>query len=318
MQLNNALRTYDGAVAIITGGASGIGRALGEELARRGAAVVLADLQIELAQEVAARIQANGGKATAAELDVTQFEAVKSLVESTVKTHGRLDYTFNNAGIGILGEARYYQIADWHRVFDVHIDGVTNGVQAAYPVMVRQGFGHIVNTASMAGLVASPWMVSYSAAKHAIVGLSLALRPEAAAFGVRVSVLCPGVVRTPIIEGGGKFGKLLPPLPPDRQRAFWERIRPMWERMSPMDPDKFARKVLAAVARNQAVVIVPKWWKIYLWSSRLCTSLVDRLTRKSLADLKKALAEVAGEPLEAANISPRLLGFDLDSKPRKR
>jgi NAD(P)-dependent dehydrogenase (short-subunit alcohol dehydrogenase family) len=255
MGTGNTLRTFDGAVAIITGGASGIGRALGEELARRGAAVILADLQIDLAHEVAARIRKNGGKATAAELDVTQFEAVNRLVESTVKTYGRLDYLFNNAGIGILGEVRHYQIEDWHRVYDVHINGVTNGVQAAYPAMLRQGFGHIVNTASMAGLVASPWMVSYSAAKHAIVGLSLALRSEAAAAGIRVSVLCPGVVRTPIIEGGGKFGKLLPTLTPGRQRAFWDRIRPMWERMRPMDPDKFAKKVLRAVVRNNAVII---------------------------------------------------------------
>src|SRR6516162_3298280 len=275
MQTGNTLRKFDGAVAIITGGASGIGRALGEELARRGAAVVLADLQIDVAYEVAAHIRSNGGKATAAELDVTQFEAVNRLVASTVKTYDRLDYIFNNAGIGILGEVRHYQIEDWHRVYDVHINGVTNGVQAAYPLMLRQGFGHIVNTGSMAGLVASPWMVSYSAAKHAIVGLSLALRSEAAAAGLRVSVLCPGVVRTPIIEGGGKFGKLLPPLTPDRQRAFWDRIRPMWERMRPMDPDKFAKKVLRAVARNKAVIIVLGWWKIYLWSDRMFPWLVE-------------------------------------------
>jgi len=304
MQTGNTLRTFSGAVAIITGGASGIGRALGEELARRGATVVLADLQIDLAVEVAARIRANGGKATAAELDVTQFEAVDQLVQSTVKTYDRLDYLFNNAGIGILGEVRHYQIKDWHRVYDVHINGVTNGVQAAYPLMLRQGFGHIVNTASMAGLVASPWMVSYSAAKHAIVGLSLALRSEAAAPGVRVSVLCPGVVRTPIIEGGGRFGKLLPTLPPDRQRAFWDRIRPMWERMRPMDPDKFAKKVLRAVARNKAVIIVPGWWKIYLWSDRVFPWLVERLARKSVADINKALAEVAGCSVEAAKIGP--------------
>jgi len=298
MNRDIAIRIFEGAVAIITGGASGIGRALSEELARRGAAVVLADLQIALAEEVAARIRSKDGQASAVEVDVTQFEAVNRLVESTVKKHERLDFMFNNAGIGILGEVRHYQVADWHRVYDVHVNGVTNGVQAAYPVMLRQGFGHLVNTASMAGLVASPWMVSYSTAKHAIVGLSLALRPEAAAAGVRVSVLCPGVVRTPIIEGGGKFGKLLPPLPPDRERAFWDRIRPMWERMHPMDPDLFARKALRAIARNKAVIIVPEWWRIYLWSSRLFPWLVERLARKSVADIQKALADVAGESKE--------------------
>jgi NAD(P)-dependent dehydrogenase (short-subunit alcohol dehydrogenase family) len=203
---------------------------------------------------------------------------------------------FNNAGIGILGEVRHYQIEDWHRVLDVHIGGVVNGVQAAYPVMLGQGFGHIVNTASMAGLVASPWMVSYSAAKHAIVGLSQALRVEAAAAGVRVSALCPGLVRTPIIEGGGKYGKLVPSLSPEQQRAFWDRMRPMWERMRPMDPLRFANLALRAIAQNRAIIIVPGWWKVYLWLNRLCPWVVDRLARKSLADMNKMLEEVAANP----------------------
>jgi NAD(P)-dependent dehydrogenase (short-subunit alcohol dehydrogenase family) len=298
MQPAGKLRTFDGAVAIITGGASGIGRALGEALARRGATVVLADLQIECAQDVAAGIRANGGKASAVEVDVIDFEAVNRLVEITIKTHERLDYMFNNAGIGILGEARHYQIADWYRVLDVHVRGVVNGVQAAYPRMVEQGFGHIVNTASMAGLVPSPWMVSYSAAKHAIVGLSLPLRLEAAAVGVRVSVLCPGLVRTPIVEGGGKFGKLLPPLPPEQQRTFWQRLRPMWERLHPMEPDRFAHKALQAIARNRGLVILPSWWKVYWWLNRLCPWLIERLARKSLADTRKVLVEVASMPLQ--------------------
>src|SRR5713226_2491947 len=107
MKHDNSLRTFDGSVAIITGGASGIGRALGEALARRGATVVLADLQIECAQQVATAIRSGGGKASAAEVNVVDFEAVSRLVGDTVKTHGRLDYMFNNAGIGILGEARH-------------------------------------------------------------------------------------------------------------------------------------------------------------------------------------------------------------------
>src|SRR5688500_1348694 len=110
------LRTYKDAVAIITGGASGIGRALGEELARCGAEVVLADLQTELADEVAAGIRAKGGKARAVGLDITDFSAVGRLVHDTMAASGRIDYLFNNAGIVVAGEAHHYELQDWNRV----------------------------------------------------------------------------------------------------------------------------------------------------------------------------------------------------------
>jgi NAD(P)-dependent dehydrogenase (short-subunit alcohol dehydrogenase family) len=253
MKSVNSIRTFQGAVAIVTGGASGIGQALGEALARRGAFVLLADLQGERARGVAAGIDQRGGKAQAAELDVVDFAAMNRLVEETVREHGRLDYIFNNAGIGTAGEAQFYQIDDWNCVIDVNIRGVVNGIQAAYPVMLRQGFGHIVNTASMAGLVPSPWTVSYCLAKFAVVGLSLPLRVEAATAGVRVSVLCPGVIRTPILEGLGKYGKQVQAISAERQRAMFERLRPM-------DPGKLAEKVLRALARNRAIIIIPAWY----------------------------------------------------------
>jgi NAD(P)-dependent dehydrogenase (short-subunit alcohol dehydrogenase family) len=265
MSGNESLRTYSGAVAIVTGGASGIGRALSEALARKGAEVVLADRQVELAEEVAAKIRGAGLKGTAAALDVTDFAAVERLVRKTRDDRGRLDYFFNNAGIGIGGEVRDYLIDDWNQVFAVNINGVANGVQAAYPVMVRQGFGHIINTASMAGLMPSPMTVAYSAAKHAVVGLSTSLRIEAAAAGVRVSVLCPGVIRTPILEGG-KYGRMLRILTPEAQRRNWERLRPM-------DAALFADKALRAIARNKAVIIFPAWWRVIWWINRLSPAL---------------------------------------------
>jgi len=117
------LRTYVGAQVIITGGASGIGRALGEALARRGADVVLADLQADLAEQVAAGIRATGGKATARHLDVTDFKAVADLVQQVVGSAGRLDYLFNNAGIVVAGEVQHYELPDWDRVIDVNCAG---------------------------------------------------------------------------------------------------------------------------------------------------------------------------------------------------
>jgi len=199
---NKALRVFNEATAIITGGASGIGRALGKELAQRGSEVVLADLQLELAASAASEIRATGGKAVARRLDVTDFSVVESLLQETVERTGRLDYMFNNAGISITGPMSLHSIEDWNRIIDVNLRGVVNGVQAGYQVMLRQGFGHIVNTASLVGLVPGVGNPSYVTTKHAVVGLSKIFRAEAATKGIQVSVLCPGIVRTPCwIEG---------------------------------------------------------------------------------------------------------------------
>ncbi len=213
---------------------------------------------------------------------MTDFAAVERLVSQTAGRCGRLDYVFNNAGIGVLGEVRYYDISDWDKVFNVNLRGVVNGVQAAYPVMLRQGYGHIVNTASTAGLFPTPTVVSYCAAKHAVVGLSTALRIEAAAAGVRVSVLCPGVVRTPILEGGGKFGKVLQPLPPEMLRRHWERVRPI-------PADRFAAAALRAVARNQAVIVIPARWKLFWWLNRLSPALGLLFMNWAFAQWRRAI-----------------------------
>jgi NAD(P)-dependent dehydrogenase (short-subunit alcohol dehydrogenase family) len=283
MTKGTSLRTNQGAVGVITGGASGIGRALGEALARQGADVVLADRQIELARTVADGIRERGGRASAAEVDVTDYQALEHVVRQTAETHGRLDYMFNNAGIGISGEACYYDIKDWEQVIDVNIRGVINGIQSAYPIMLRQGFGHIINTASMAGLVPSPVVVSYCASKYAVVGVSLSLRIEAAEKGVRVSVLCPGVIRTPILEGG-KYGKSLQALPAEAWKKLWERQRPM-------DVDQFATKVLRAVARNRAIIIFPRYWRIFWWINRLSPSLALYIGRRSLGVWRQTCEE---------------------------
>ena len=281
MEHASALRIFDGAVAIITGGASGIGRALSEALGRRGASVILADRQAALAQEVAAGIRERGGQASAVELDVTDFTAVDQLVRATAQAQGRLDYMFNNAGIAIGGEVRVCHIEDWAAVLNVNLHGVVNGVQAAYPVMLSQGYGHIVNTASMAGLLPMPAAVSYATTKHAVVGLSKSLRIEAAPYGVRVSVLCPGFIRTPILYGG-KYGKQLQPIPPEVQEKFIRQYRPM-------DPAVFAEKVLDALARNKPLIIVPGWWRLLWWLSRLSPALEFSLAQRGYRSARRAM-----------------------------
>ena len=273
MQSNKTIRIFDGAAAIVTGGASGIGRALAEELARRGCEVVLADLQIELAEEVVSKINTSGGKAKAVKIDVTDFSAMDHFVQETVKRTGRLDYIFNNAGIDISGQVNRLGIEDWNQIVDVNLRGVINGIQATYQIMMKQGFGHIINTASMAGLMVGPGNVAYTTTKYAVVGLSKSLRAEAAQMGIRVSVLCPGLIRTPILEGGGKYGKWLMDIPP-------EELQRMLEKLRPMSPNLFAKKVLKSIAKNKAIIIVPSWWKLFWWINRVSPSLGILLAQK--------------------------------------
>jgi NAD(P)-dependent dehydrogenase (short-subunit alcohol dehydrogenase family) len=280
MESNKAIPIFGGATAIVTGGASGIGRALAEELSKCDCEVVLADLQIELAEEVASEIHTSGGKATAIKIDVTDFSAMEQLAQETVSRTGRLDFIFNNAGIVIGGLVNRFGIEDWNQIVDINLRGVINGIQAAYPIMMKQGFGHIINTASMAGLMVGPGNVAYTTTKYAVVGLSKSLRAEAAQFGIRVSVLCPGVIRTPILEGGGKYGKLLIDIPP-------EELRRMWEKLRPMSPDRFAKEVLKSVAKNKAIIIVPSWWKLFWWINRLSPSLGILLAQKHFQHRQK-------------------------------
>jgi NAD(P)-dependent dehydrogenase (short-subunit alcohol dehydrogenase family) len=273
MESNRTIRIFNGATAIITGGASGIGRALAEELAKRGCEVVLADLQIELAEKVASGIRTSGGKAKAVKIDVTDFPAMEQLVQDTVARTGRLDFIFNNAGIVIGGTVNRLGIEDWNQIVGVNLRGVINGIQATYKIMMKQGFGHIINTASMAGFMVGPGNVAYTTTKYAVVGLSQSLRAEAAQMGIRVSVLCPGVIRTPILEGGGKYGKMLIEVAPKELQRVLEELRPM-------SPNLFAKKVLKSVVKNKAIIIVPSWWRVFWWLNRLSPSLGILLAQK--------------------------------------
>ncbi len=233
-------------VAVITGGASGIGAAFAKELAGRGTEVVLADRQLELAEEVAGAIRQSGGQATAVELDVRDAAQFQRVVDETVARTGRIDYLFNNAGIGVGGEIAGYTLADWYDVFAVNLRGVVHGIQAVYPLMCKQGSGHIINTASIAGLLPTGEAASYAATKHAVVGLGKSLRIEGKEHGVRVSTLCPGVIRTPILTTG-KYGRL------NMKKGAEQKVLELWERMRPMDVDVFARKALRGVERNKPI-----------------------------------------------------------------
>jgi NAD(P)-dependent dehydrogenase (short-subunit alcohol dehydrogenase family) len=249
-------------------------------LADGGAEVWIADRQLGAAQELAQRLNSGGAKAHAVELDVRTYPSVERVVGEAVQQSGRIDYLFNNAGIGVGGEVDSYTLDDWNDVFDVNLHGVVHGIQAVYPIMIRQGSGHIVNTASMAGLVAGPGEASYTASKHAVVALSKALRLEAERHGIKVSVLCPGAIRTPILTGG-TYGRMT------KTGISDEELLKFWEPFRPMAPEKFAERALRAVLRGDAIIVVPAWWKTLWYLDRLSPVLSMRAARLTLKRLRE-------------------------------
>jgi NAD(P)-dependent dehydrogenase (short-subunit alcohol dehydrogenase family) len=229
--------------AVVTGGASGIGRALCMALAQRGARVVVADINRTGAEQTAATVVDAGGRAQARTVDVTRMQDVQKVVEDAAADHGRLDYLFNNAGVTLCGEVRDLSLNHWRRMIDVNLWGVIHGVQAGYPLMLRQRSGHIVNVASLDGLMPMPMSAPYTAAKHAIVGLSTALRLEAEELGVNVSVACPGTVKTGVLDSAEFVGVR-------REGAIGEMTA-----FKMMDADDCARAILRGVERNEQIIL---------------------------------------------------------------
>lgn len=264
-------------VAFVTGAASGIGRALALACARAGNTVVVADRQVGLAGKVVAEIEQAGGSARVAELDVRDRAHFAAVVDEVIREAGQIDYLFNNAGIGVVGHASQYSEADWHDVLDVNLRGVCNGIASVYPQMIKQRSGHIVNIASLAGLVPLPLAASYTASKFAVVGLSRALRIEAAPHGVRVTAVCPAIVDTPLLTGG-RYSRF------NDDAGFLQRGRGAMHFVA-IRPDKLASRVLRDVERNRALVVYPGWARL-LWG---LDRLSPGLTARAIAALLKRM-----------------------------
>jgi NAD(P)-dependent dehydrogenase (short-subunit alcohol dehydrogenase family) len=275
-----------GRVAIVTGGASGIGRALCSALVARGATVVVADIDGDGAELVAQELSGRGpGRATAAAVDVADRRAITDVVEATHREQGRLDLIFNNAGVAVAGEPEELTDAHWEKVLDVNVRGVIHGCDAAYPLMLAQGSGHIVNTASLAGLAAVPGTVApYAMSKHAVVGLSLALRAAATDTGVGVHVVCPGVVETPILDSTDLPGLTTPPSVAGADiREFFRDLG----MRSTYPADRLAADVLRGVARGRAIIVAPASARTAWRVARLSPWLAER---SAVAGTRKARA----------------------------
>jgi NADP-dependent 3-hydroxy acid dehydrogenase YdfG len=274
-----ARTAYEDRVAVITGGASGIGRALCIELAARRARVVVADLDEDRSAELEAELRRAGAVASAVTTDVTRHESLQALVQAVLREHGRIDLFFNNAGIAPSGPFQTVSRDQWRATRGVNLDGVVYGTMVVYPVMCAQRSGHVVNVASVAGLVPVPDLAAYAATKHAVVGFSASLRAEAARFSVRVTAVCPAFVETRL----GQSTAL----------ATSQAEAPNLAPIRGMQPDRCARRILTAVSRNRSVVSIPAIAGMAAWLYGVAPGLYhsainplvawrnDRLTRSS-------------------------------------
>ncbi len=268
-----------GRTAVVTGAGSGIGRSIATLLAERGATVHLADRDAESVASVVTTIRQAGGNAVPHNVDVTDAAAVERFAD-VVFAAGAVDLLFNNAGIGHGGNLIDTTLEDWRRVVDVNLMGVVHGLHAFLPRMLGQErISHIVNTASMAGLVPVPGLTAYSATKSAVVGLTDALDMELIGTKVRVSALCPGIINTAIVKSSTARGAWA--ARQEQTAAFYAKRG--------TSPDVVARQTLAAVRRGLRVVPTPRYQVVPHWllkrvsprAGRAVSTLTARLVTKA-------------------------------------
>ncbi|MBU0991229.1 MAG: SDR family oxidoreductase [Proteobacteria bacterium] len=277
------MEIFENKVALVTGAGAGIGKALAMMLARQKAIVIASGRNTLNVQETVDQIKHEGHQAFARELDVTVEENVKHCLDDIVSTYGKLDYIFNNAGVSIAGEMRDLTIDDYRKVIDVNLMGLLYGTYYAYKIMIQQGFGHIVNMSSLAGLIPFPAKSPYATTKHAIVGLTSTLRHEAAALGVKVTVACPGLVNTDI------WAKT-PVKNIHHEKAVQyvnENLLTRILKKQMSDPFEAARLILKGTARNKPVIVFPLHARLTWWIYRLLPPALTPFGQKMIREFRK-------------------------------
>lgn len=194
------LKNFTNKSVLITGAATGIGRALAHELANRGAVVYVTALNEKEAQIVVDEITSSNGKAIAAELDVGNFKDIEKMIDLVVSEQGQLDVMINNAGVAYVGESYDMQVETIEKLAHINFTAVNVGAVLAYTQMKKQGFGHILNTASMGGFLPTPGMAIYAATKHGVVGLTTSLASEGKDFNIVVKASCPGFIKSELMN----------------------------------------------------------------------------------------------------------------------
>lgn len=263
------LQKLRGKVAVITGAASGIGRAFASRCASEGMKLVLADVEREALAVTGAEMRARGASILGVQADVSNADDVERLAQKTLDRFGAVHLLFNNAGVGVVGPNVWESTrADVEWVLGVNLRGVLHGLRVFVPIMLEQATeGHIVNTASAAGLVATPGIGLYSASKAGIVALSEALHHELALLGatIKVSVVCPGAVRTRMVDASRNRPAALqndPELEADRRAKHQLKEQEVRETLeAAMSPEELAEQVIDAVRSERFYVFTHLWVK---------------------------------------------------------
>jgi NAD(P)-dependent dehydrogenase (short-subunit alcohol dehydrogenase family) len=273
-----------GKTVLVTGAGSGIGRETALAFARRGADLVMCDVNEGASARTAEDIRALGRKAASHVVDVADAEAMRAFSDSVHAEVEAVDVLVNNAGVGLGSAFLDTTLEDWDWIIGINLRGVVHGCLFFVPKMVARGRGgHVVNVASAAGYVASEALSAYSTTKFAVVGLSEALRDELAPRGIGVTAICPGIINTSITGAARLRGKAALPGAREQMVDFYRRRN--------YGPERVAEKILKAVARNAALAPVsPEAWVMYF---------VKRLSPRLTAWLNRRIAERFERQLEA-------------------
>jgi len=244
------MREWKDRVAVVTGGASGIGAGIAQALAEQGMHVVIADIELSEAERVSAALRESGVRSIAVRTDVSDRSSLEALAEKTFSEFGSAHVICNNAGVCLAGAAHESSDEDWRWVFGVNVDGVIHGCQAFIPRLIEQGDGgHVVNTASIGGLLPAGSMLGvYTASKAAVVGISESYAEAIAPHGIGLSILCPGFVNTNLIEAARNRPRELG----ERPGALEDVLGPGFE--TAMDPRTLGDWVVRAIREEQLFV----------------------------------------------------------------
>jgi NAD(P)-dependent dehydrogenase (short-subunit alcohol dehydrogenase family) len=266
-----------GRIAMVTGAASGIGKATAQALADEGCHLVICDIQEEALEQVAEELRSRGREVLARRCDVSREPDMKRLAQASFKKFGKVDIAMSNAGTAVGGQSHLLDRKHWSRVLGVNLWGAIHTLIHFVRPMVERKEGHWVVTASGMGLVGMPYMATYATSKFALVGLTECVRAELSVHNVGVTTLCPAVVRTPIFENVELIG-------------FQDRMRNMVHITGGMSPEKFARKVVQGIKKNKGFMMFSGLTRVTYGLKRLSPYLYEK-NLKQFARLARHLQE---------------------------